>query len=139
MISTLLGGGCVAVLIFLVRSNQCTGSSIAHGCGLVLVVYATVIVVILARADQQLTRRDRDCWGRTVDTCSAQRQGNRGSKSLGSRNHRLGSCGLSSNPLSNHGDGAGIVLVTHPEVSLRGLGKERPHDHAKEPERTVIP
>ena len=69
MISTLLGGGCVAVLIFLVRSNQCTGSSIAHGCGLVLVVYATVIVVILARADQQLTRRDAAAFA-----CSARRR-----------------------------------------------------------------
>lgn len=45
----------ILVLLFLVRSHQCTATAVVHGSGLVLVVYATVMIVILARADQQLT------------------------------------------------------------------------------------
>ncbi len=43
------------VLRFLVSNHQCTASNIVHGSGLVLVVYATVMVVLIARADEQLT------------------------------------------------------------------------------------
>jgi predicted membrane channel-forming protein YqfA (hemolysin III family) len=45
----------ILVLWSLVRSHQSSASAVVHGSGLVLVVYATVIVVMLARADQQLT------------------------------------------------------------------------------------
>jgi hypothetical protein len=52
-------GACLAslvlVLTFLCRNNSCTTSALVNGSGLVLVIYATILVVVIARAEQQLT------------------------------------------------------------------------------------
>ena len=45
----------VLVLTFLCRSSACTTSALVNGSGLVLVIYATILVVVIARAEQQLT------------------------------------------------------------------------------------
>jgi hypothetical protein len=43
------------VLTFLCRNNSCTTAALVSGSGLVLVIYATILVVVIARAEQQLT------------------------------------------------------------------------------------
>jgi hypothetical protein len=45
----------VLVLTFLCRSSACTTSALVNGSGLVLVIYATILVVVIARAERQLT------------------------------------------------------------------------------------
>lgn len=45
----------VLVLTFLCRNSSCTTSAVVNGSGLVLVIYATILVVVIARAEQQLT------------------------------------------------------------------------------------
>jgi hypothetical protein len=54
-----LVGACVLslvlVLTFLCRNTSCTTAALVNGSGLVLVIYATILVVVIARAEQQLT------------------------------------------------------------------------------------
>lgn len=45
----------VIVLRFLTRNGPCGAMTIVNGSGMVLVIYATVMVVIIAKAEQQLT------------------------------------------------------------------------------------
>jgi hypothetical protein len=45
----------VLVLTFLCRNTSCTTAALVNGSGLVLVIYATILVVVIARAEQQLT------------------------------------------------------------------------------------
>lgn len=43
------------VLRYLTRNGACNAATIVNGSGMVLVIYATILVVIIARAEQQLT------------------------------------------------------------------------------------